>query len=153
MTLNRRAVNRTLPERVGGYPVNYGFVPQTISYDGDPFDVLVLGPPLEGAQLVTGAIVGLMRMEDEKGLDSKVVISPTDSDGRPLYTMTPAEQQRIGMFFDHYKDWEKGKSSNVPGWGSVAEGQSYVATTHAFFKTCRDHVNRRCELATTPSTP
>ena len=48
MGANRRAMDRTIPAEVGGYPVNYGFVPQTVSYDGDPFDVLVLGPPIEG---------------------------------------------------------------------------------------------------------
>ena len=48
MRANARAIDRMMPVDVGGYPVNYGFVPQTISYDGDPFDVLVLGPPLAG---------------------------------------------------------------------------------------------------------
>ena len=48
------------------------FVPHTVSYDGDPFDGLVLGPPLEGGRMVRGVIVGLMLMEDEKDLDSKV---------------------------------------------------------------------------------
>ncbi len=70
---NARAIDRMIPEDVGGYPVNYGFVPQTISYDGDPFDALVLGPPLAGGTMVRGVVVGLMHMEDEKGLDSKVV--------------------------------------------------------------------------------
>ena len=81
MGANRRALDRTIPAEVGGYPVNYGFVPQTVSYDGDPFDVLVLGPAIEGGRLVRGVIVGVMRMEDEKGLDSKVVISPAGPDG------------------------------------------------------------------------
>ena len=72
---NARAIDRVMPVDVGGYPVNYGFVPQTISYDGDPFDALVLGPPLPGGRVVRGVIVGLMFMEDEKGLDSKVVLS------------------------------------------------------------------------------
>ena len=79
MRANERAIDRVIPESVGGYPVNYGFVPQTVSYDGDPFDVLVLGPPITGGETVRGIIVGLMYMEDEKGLDSKVVLSR----GRP----------------------------------------------------------------------
>ena len=49
MRANRRAIDRMIPISIGGYPVNYGFVPQTVSYDGDPFDVLVLGPPLRTA--------------------------------------------------------------------------------------------------------
>ena len=85
MAANRLAIDRLISEEIGGYPVNYGFVPQTVSCDGDPFDVLVLGPPLPGGELVRGTIVGLMHMEDEKGLDSKVVISPIDNEGRPRY--------------------------------------------------------------------
>src|SRR5687767_10515561 len=57
MKANARAVDRVMPVAVGGYPVNYGFVPQTVSYDGDPFDVLVLGPALRGGALVPGVIV------------------------------------------------------------------------------------------------
>jgi len=149
---NRRAVDRTLPESVGGYPVNYGFVPQTISYDGDPFDVLVLGPPIEGGQLVKGVIVGLMRMEDEKGVDSKVVISRTGPDHLPLHALTSDEQQRIGDYFKRYKIHEEGKFSRVPGWGGTAEGLSYVMTTHEFFTTCRGLTESTCTLSTSPST-
>ena len=88
MAANERAIDRTIPEQVGGYPVNYGFVPQTVSYDGDPFDILVLGPPIEGGRLVRGAIVGLMLMEDEKGPDAKVVVSRVDAAGRPQHQLT-----------------------------------------------------------------
>ena len=49
MSTNERAIDRIIPKAIGGYPVNYGFVPQTVSYDGDPFDVLVLGPPCRAA--------------------------------------------------------------------------------------------------------
>jgi inorganic pyrophosphatase len=151
MGANRRAVDRTMPESVGGYPVNYGFVPQTVSYDGDPFDVLVLGPPIEGGRLVRGVIVGLMRMEDETGLDSKVVMSQTGPDHRPLHALTSEEQQRIGEYFQRYKAHEEGKFSTVPGWGSVAEGLSYVTTTHEFFTTCRNLTESTCTLSTAPS--
>jgi inorganic pyrophosphatase len=150
MRTNRRAIDRVLPESVGGYPVNYGFVPQTVSYDGDPFDVLVLGPPVEGGTVVRGVIVGVMRMEDEKGLDSKVVISRTGAGGRPLHALTPDDQRRIGGYFARYKQHEAGKFSKVSGWGGAAEGRSYVTTTHAFFRTCRALVDRPCELTTTP---
>jgi len=146
MAANRRAVDRTMPEDVGGYPVNYGFVPQTVSYDGDPFDVLVLGPPIEGGAVVRGVIVGVMRMEDEKGLDSKVVIARVGPDGRPLHALTAPEQQRIGDYFKRYKQHETGKFSKVPGWGTVAEGRSYVTNTHAFFQKCRAHATRSCTI-------
>lgn len=152
MGANRRAVDRVLPEDVGGYPVNYGFVPQTVSYDGDPFDVLVLGPPIDGGTLVRGVVVGVMRMEDEKGLDSKVVLSRAGADGRPLHALTVNDQRRIGEYFRRYKQHEAGKFSKVPGWGSAAEGRSYVTTTHAFFRACRGPAAQPCELATPPST-
>jgi inorganic pyrophosphatase len=147
MRANARAIDRMMPPRVGGYPVNYGFVPQTVSYDGDPFDALVLGPPLDGGLLVRGAIVGVMFMEDEKGPDSKVVLSVTHPDGRPVHQLTPADRRRIGDYFRRYKQHEPGKFSKVPGWGSIAEGLSHVTTTHAFFLQCRQHAGKPCQLA------
>ena len=133
MAANKRAIDRIMPAEIGGYPINYGFVPQTVSYDGDPFDVLVLGPPIPGGTLVRGVIVGLMLMEDEKGLDSKVVLSRTGPDGRPLHQLTEGDRREVSEYFRRYKEHEPGKFSKVPGWGSVADGLSYVKTTHAFF--------------------
>ena len=139
-----------MPDAVGGYPVNYGFVPQTVSYDGDPFDVLVLGPPIAGGSIVRGVIVGLMFMEDEKGLDSKVVVSRPGRDGRPLHALTPSEQGRIGRYFAVYKQHETGKYSKVPGWGSVEEGRAHVTTTHAFFLHCRQQAGQPCRIPAAP---
>jgi inorganic pyrophosphatase len=147
MAANARAIDRVLPPAVGGYPVNYGFVPQTVSYDGDPFDVLVLGPPIQGGRIVGGVVVGLMHMEDEKGLDSKVVVSIADRNGRPLHALTAGEQRRIGDYFQRYKFHEAGKHSMVPGWGTIAEGLSYVQTTHAFFTACRTQAGQPCRIA------
>jgi len=136
MSRNTRAIDRVMSDQVGGYPVNYGFVPQTVSYDGDPFDVLVLGPVLPGGEIVRGIIVGVMYMEDEKGLDSKVVLSPVAADGRAKYNLTPQIRDEIGNYFRRYKQGEQGKFSKVPGWGTVAEGRELVTTTHAFFREC-----------------
>jgi inorganic pyrophosphatase len=145
-----RAIDRVMPGSIGGYPVNYGFVPQTVSYDGDPFDVLVLGPPIAGGTLVRAVIVGLMLMEDEKGLDSKVVVSPLARDGRPRHSLTPGDQTRIGRYFALYKQHEAGKYSKVPGWGSADEGRAHVTTTHAFFLHCRQRAGRPCRLPDRP---
>ena len=142
MKANARAIDRVMPHEVGGYPVNYGFVPQTVSYDGDPFDVLVLGPALSGGELVPGAIVGVMFMEDEKGLDSKVVTSPVDDGGRPRYSLSTADRNTIGEYFARYKNHEPGKFSKVPGWGSPAEGRAHVQTAHAFFRECSGSAGR-----------
>ena len=140
MSRNTREIDRVMSERVGGYPVNYGFVPQTVSYDGDPFDVLVLGPPLPGGEIVKGVIVGVMYMEDEKGLDSKVVLAPLSADGLAKYDLTRQNQDEIGDYFRRYKQGEPGKFSRVPGWGTIAEGRDLVATTHAFFRECPEQL-------------
>jgi inorganic pyrophosphatase len=147
MAKNERAIDRVIPEKTGGYPVNYGFVPQTVSYDGDPFDVLVLGPPLPGGEVVRGGIVGLMYMEDEKGLDSKVVLSPIGEHGQPAFDLTPETRRHIGDYFRRYKQGEPGKLSKVPGWGSIDDGRAHVAETHAFFRTCAKHAGKVCRIS------
>jgi inorganic pyrophosphatase len=146
MRANARAIDRMISEAIGGYPVNYGFVPQTVSYDGDPFDVLVLGPPLPGGEFVSGVIVGLLLMEDEKGLDSKVVVSQTDLAGRPRYELTAKVRDEIAEYFRKYKREDAGAFSRVDGWGSIADGRAHVVTTHAFFHKCRTRVGAACRL-------
>jgi inorganic pyrophosphatase len=146
MAANARAIDRMIPESVGGYPVNYGFVTQTVSYDGDPFDALVLGPPITGGETVRGIVVGLMYMEDEKGPDSKVVLSIPMPNGKPSHGLTPTEQHRIGEYFGRYKKHEPGAFSRVPGWGSITEGMSLVAKSHAFFQKCRKRSGEPCSL-------
>lgn len=154
MAANARAIDRVMPENVGGYPVNYGFVPQTVSYDGDPFDVLVLGPPIEGGRLVRGAIVGLFLMDDEKGSDGKVVLSTIGPDGRPVQRLREEEQRVIAEYFRRYKLHETGKFSRVDGWGSAADGLALVNTTHAFFRECRQVSSTPCRVGSpTPSQP
>ena len=137
MRANRRTIDRMIPKSVGGYPINYGFVPQTISYDGDPFDALVLGPALRGGEMVRGVVVGLLLMEDEKGLDSKVVLSGVDAAGRPLHELTDDVRREVGDYFNRYKAHEANAWSKVLGWGSVEEAKTYVERTHAFFRNAR----------------
>jgi inorganic pyrophosphatase len=146
MGANARAIDRMIPTDVGGYPVNYGFVPQTVSYDGDPFDALVLGPPLPDGQFVRGVIVGVMFMEDEKGHDTKVVLSRTGENERPLHALTSQVQREIGDYFKRYKQHQPGAFSNVAGWGTAAEGLAYITTTHAFFKECRRNAGTVCAI-------
>ena len=146
MRANALKIDRVIPESVGGYPINYGFVPQTVSYDGDPFDALVLGPALARGRVVRGAIVGLMLMEDEKGLDSKVVLSPVGADHRPLYALDDRMRSRVTDYFNRYKQHEPGKFSRVPGWGTAADARAYVEVTHAFFRACRDGSAGACRI-------
>ena len=93
MRANARAIDRMIPEDIGGYPVNYGFVPQTVSYDGDPFDALVLGPPLPG-----GTTSGRDRRADADGgrkgtrLEGGVVARRPQ--GRPRFELTAVDRGR-----------------------------------------------------------
>jgi inorganic pyrophosphatase len=105
------------------YPTNYGYVPQTLSGDGDPVDVLVITP----WALVPGVVVpcrpiGILMMEDEAGVDAKVLAVPTDKI-LSIYTqwqkpedLNPLRLKTISHFFEHYKDLEPGKWVKVLGW-------------------------------------
>ena len=75
-----------------------------------------------------------MYMEDEKGIDSKVVLSPVARESRPRYQLTVKERETIAEYFRKYKRDEPGKFSKVPGWGSIGEGREHVTTTRAFFE-------------------
>jgi len=103
-----------------------------VSYDGDPFDVLVLGPAIRGGTVVRGVIVGVMHMDDEKGLDSKVIVSRVDGRGRPHHVLGDGDRRRLTAFFDAYKKHEPGKFSKVTGWGDADQGLAFVRTTHGF---------------------
>ena len=115
-----------------------------MSYDGDPFDALVLGPPVEGGTLVQGAITGLMLMEDEKGYDAKVVLSPVGADGQPIFALTDAIRSTVSTYFREYKRGEMSGFSRVPGWGGVEDGRAHVLRTHGFFLQCRELAGKTC---------
>jgi inorganic pyrophosphatase len=105
------------------YPTNYGYVPKTISGDGDPVDVLVITPvPLIPGVVVTCRAIGILKMEDEAGMDGKVLAVPIDKI-LSLYTrwqkpedLSPVRLKTIAHFFEHYKDLEQGKWVKVLGW-------------------------------------
>ena len=105
------------------YPCNYGYVPQTLSDDGDPVDVLVITPfALTPGVVVTCRPIGVLKMEDEAGGDSKLLAVPIDKI-LPIYThwqkpedMNPLRLKAISHFFEHYKDLEAGKWVKIVGW-------------------------------------
>ena len=105
------------------YPTNYGYVPQTIAGDGDPVDVLVMTPfPLPPGVVVPCRAIGILLMEDEGGMDGKVLAVPTEKI-LPMYAKIQAlddlhelQLQQIAHFFARYKDLEKGKWVKVKGW-------------------------------------
>jgi inorganic pyrophosphatase len=132
--LNRREVDRYIPKALGGYPVNYGFLPGTISYDGDPADVVFLGPPLDGGAVVRGRIVAVMHMIDDGDLDSKVVASPIDAGGGTTHRLDPEGRERLERFFNSYKNHE-GKVTRITGWGDEADARTFIGATSRFFNT------------------
>jgi inorganic pyrophosphatase len=105
------------------YPCNYGYVPNTIADDGDPCDVLVITP----FALIPGVVVrcralGVLKMTDEAGGDSKILAVPVEK-LLPLYSNLQSVEdvpeltlRQIQHFFEHYKDLEKGKWVKVEGW-------------------------------------
>ena len=105
------------------YPTNYGYVPNTISGDGDPVDVLVITPvPLIPGVVVTCRPIGILTMTDEAGEDGKVLAVPTDKI-LSIYTqwqkpedLNPLRLKTIAHFFEHYKDLEEGKWVKINGW-------------------------------------
>ena len=105
------------------YPANYGFIPQTLSGDGDPVDVLVITPvPLIPGVVVPCRAIGILKMQDEAGEDGKVLAVPTDKI-LSIYTqwqkpedLNPMRLKTISHFFEHYKDLEAGKWVKVLGW-------------------------------------
>jgi len=110
------------------YPCNYGYIPNTLSDDGDPVDVLVITPvPLISGIVVTCRSLGLLKMEDEAGGDNKLLAVPIDR-VLSIYTqwqkpedLNPLRLKTIQHFFEHYKDLEPGKWVKTRGWGGPDE--------------------------------
>ncbi len=105
------------------YPTNYGYVPKTIAGDGDPVDVLVITPvPLPPGVVVPCRALGILNMEDEGGMDGKVLAVPTEkilplySGWQKLEDLNPVRLKAIEHFFEHYKDLDPGKWVKVTGW-------------------------------------
>jgi inorganic pyrophosphatase len=123
------------------YPCNYGYVPRTLSGDGDPVDVLVLSP----YALITGVVVrcrpvGMLRMRDEAGEDTKLLAVPIDrltSQYRGIRSPRDLPEARLAAithFFEHYKDLERGKWVKVQGWVGAAAARKEILEGVARFK-------------------
>jgi len=105
------------------YPSNYGFIPQTLSEDGDPADVLVMAPvPVVAGAVIRCRPVGALVMQDQAGPDEKILAVPVD-DLHPYYADVKSYidlpvilRDQIAHFFEHYKDLEKGKWTNIGEW-------------------------------------
>ncbi len=115
------------------YPGNYGFIPHTLSEDGDPVDVLVIGtvPVMPGA-VVRSRPVGVLMMVDDKGVDEKIIAVPVAPlhpyhDNVEEYTdIRPILRDQIEHFFAHYKDLEKNKWVKLNGWQDAATAKRLI---------------------------
>jgi inorganic pyrophosphatase len=110
------------------YPGNYGFIPHTLADDGDPMDILVVGPtPVVPGAIIRARPIGALMMVDEAGGDEKVLAVPVDQ-LHPFYkgvdswrALPSILTEQIAHFFTHYKDLEKGKSVEVVRWADAEE--------------------------------
>lgn len=105
------------------YPCNYGYVPHTLSEDGDPVDVLVPTPfPLMGGSVIRCRPIGVLNMTDESGTDAKLIAVPVDKLSPVYRGINEAKElselllNQIEHFFEHYKDLEPGKWVKIEGW-------------------------------------
>lgn len=116
------------------YPGNYGFIPHTLSEDGDPCDVLVANTrPLVPGSYIAVRPIGVMMMEDEGGGDEKIIAVPSSLiTQRYVNVKTHTDlpeitRHQIEHFFIHYKDLEPGKWVKLLGWGDVEEARHLIA--------------------------
>jgi len=122
------------------YPCNYGYIPQTLGGDGDPLDVLVILPlPLVPGSAIRCRPVGVLRMSDEAGADEKLVAVPIPKVFEGYAHISDIDQvsrhwlERIGHFFEHYKDLENGKWVKLEGWANAdAAKQEILASVERY---------------------
>lgn len=123
------------------YPCNYGFIPHTLADDGDPVDVLIANQtPIMPGAVVRCRPIGVLIMEDEAGMDEKILMVPVDK-LNPWYTdvqdyneLPEVFRGRIQHFFEHYKDLEKNKWVKIKGWGDKNEAAALIEKGVANYK-------------------
>ena len=110
------------------YPANYGYIPHTLSEDGDPVDVLVVTPvPLLSSSVIRARVVGMLKMTDESGVDAKLIAVPITKlckEYQQVKTYADLPQSLLASiehFFTHYKDLEEGKWVTIQGWSGPQE--------------------------------
>lgn len=115
------------------YPCNYGFIPHTLSGDGDPVDVMVVGRiPVAVGSVMRTRPIGVLFMEDESGIDEKILgvphskLHPYHDNVHNFGDLRDTELRQIEHFFAHYKDLEEGKWAKVKGWGDAKEAARLI---------------------------
>jgi len=113
-------------------PVNYGFIPQTLDFDGDELDVLVVtDKPIPTNVWLKARIIGVLNFKDEKGIDHKIVTVPaddrhTDDSIKSLDDLGEHWKRQIEHHFEHYKDLKAGSDTEVNGWGDIEEAKVII---------------------------
>ena len=130
------------------YPCNYGYIPHTLCGDGDPADVLVILPlPLVPGSVIRCRPVGVMMMQDEAGSDEKLLAVPVDKVFNGYTHVHDISQvskhwlERIGHFFQHYKDLEPGKWVKISGWGDADQARKIVLDSVDRFRASPEKLN------------
>ncbi|MFT4060319.1 MAG: inorganic diphosphatase [Legionella sp.] len=120
------------------YPANYGYIPNTLSEDGDPVDVLVITPvPLINGSVIPCRIVGMLKMTDESGIDAKLLAVPTNKLTKIYESIKSYEDlpqhllNSVEHFFTHYKDLEPGKWVKIEGWVGVETALQEITSSVA----------------------
>lgn len=123
------------------YPCNYGYIPQTLAKDGDPIDVIVMTPiPIIHGAVIQCRPIGVLKMVDEEGDDSKIMVVPLDSVSRfskDIYSyedINPGSLSQITHFFEHYKDLEPNKWVKTNGWFGVKEAHEDILEAMKSYK-------------------
>jgi inorganic pyrophosphatase len=116
------------------YPCNYGFIPHTLSDDGDPADVLVISEfPIISGAIISVKPIGVLIMEDEKGMDEKILAVPSKKLNSQFENIEEYNQlpetliNKIKHFFEHYKDLEKGKWVKVVGFENSKKAKQLIS--------------------------
>jgi len=127
------------------YPCNYGYIPHTLSEDGDPVDVLVVTPvPLISGSVIRCRPVGMLRMTDEAGPDAKLLAVPVDKLCSLYRNVNQAEDlpplliAQIAHFFEHYKDLEPNKWVKVEGWADASTAKAEISAGIERYQNAKD---------------
>jgi inorganic pyrophosphatase len=130
------------------YPCNYGYIPHTLSKDGDPVDVLVLTPyPLISGSVIQCRPIGVLLMADESGDDAKILAVPNDKlckSYRKVESFRDIQEEelhRISHFFEHYKDLDEGKWVRVGGWGGIDEAHQEILDSMKMYQDAPEKPN------------
>ena len=127
------------------YPCNYGYIPQSLSEDGDPADVLVVTPvPVISGAVISVRPLGMLQMTDEAGKDGKILAVPVDklcsmySGINNVRDLPNSLLDTISHFFEHYKDLEPGKWVKIDGWVDVEEAKREINSSIERYNSQKD---------------